>query len=110
MEACKPLLNRMEAILAVPKSLGGGNRAEIDAAEKRQARADTEFFDLVGNWIICGEENDASSTAAYSTGSQSHNEVRTFMALINFSVQLKIQLRKERKGESHPRRTQAWPL
>lgn len=85
MEACKPLLNRMEAILAVPKSLRGGNRAEIDAAEKRQARADTEFFDLIANWIICRENNNASSAPTYSTGLQSHNEVRTFMALINLS-------------------------
>lgn len=75
MEACKPLLNRMEAILAVPKSLGGGNRAETDAAEKRQARADTEFFDLIGYRIIRGEKNNASSTATYSTALQSHNEV-----------------------------------
>lgn len=56
----------MEAILTISQSLGGGNRTEIYAAKKRQARANTKFFHLLVNRVVRREKNNTSSTATYT--------------------------------------------
>lgn len=57
----------MESILGAPEAFDGGHSAAMNGAKQGEARVDGSVLDFLGNGIVSGEQNEASTTSSFST-------------------------------------------